>query len=132
MKYFSVCMLLACSAVSLEYTPFKLKPDPTVTYGDVMDVVKRGSVKAFADMNVEKAMTINKSSGKFPVPDAKVEEVEEPKIAQGTQNWEFFVKKGNSDFSDTQVEKALDLIPEPIIINGKVMPAGEEKMDVYG
>ena len=102
MKYISVCMLLACSAVSLEYTPFKLKPDPPVTYGDVMDVVKRGSVKDFADINVEKAMTINKSSGKFPVPEVKVEEVEEPpKTAQGTQNWEFFVKKGNSAFSDT-------------------------------
>ena len=73
-------MLLACSAVSLEYTPFKLKPDPPVTYGDVMDKVKRGDVKGFADMNVEKAMTINKSSGKWPIDSVKVVEEDEPVV----------------------------------------------------
>ena len=63
MKYFSVCMLVACNAIALEYTPFKLKSDPPLTYSGAFDIVKRGGVKDFADMNVDKAMKINPSSG---------------------------------------------------------------------
>ena len=36
------------------------------------------------------------------------------------QPWEQVVKKGNSDFSDKQVAKAVKLIPEPIAIGGKI------------
>ena len=127
MKYFCLSMLVACNAVSLEYSPFKLKDDPPLTYTGMTDVVKRGDVKDFADMNVEKSMKINSSSGKFPVPDAHTDLLDEfPMRAPSPIYWDNVVVKGNEDFSNKQVLKAEALKPEPIVINGKIMPPSEE------
>ena len=127
MKYLCLSMLVACNAVSLEYKPFKLRDDPPLTYSGLTDVVKRGDVKDFADMNVEKSMKINSSSGKFPVPDFHSDLLDEfPMKAPPTQYWDAVVIKGNEDFSNKQVAKAEELKPEPIVINGKIMEARED------
>ena len=121
MKFTAVFALIASTqAVQLEYTNFFATPPP------IWDVVKRGSERDFADDMVRAAMKTNPSSGEWPVPIVR-------KIYDATgdldmhyvkQPWESVVKKGNSDFSDTQVAKAVKLIPEPIVINGKINPMG--------
>ena len=101
------------------YWEFAPKPPP------MWDVVSRGErkVKDFADEQLEAAMKRNPSSGTWPI--AKIPEPEEPKKEvkphYWKQPWEFVVKKGNSDFNDVQVDKALKRIPEPIVLDGKAL-----------
>ena len=121
MKYTAVLALIASTqAVQLEYNDYFATPPP------IWDVVKRGSERDFADDQVRAAMKRNPSSGTWPVP-----VVEKHYDASGDldmhyvkQPWESVVKKGNSGFSDIQVAKATKLIPEPIVINGKINPMG--------
>ena len=120
MKYSAIVALIASTqAVQLEYVMY----DPNQKlYPPIWDVVKRGN-RAFADVNVEKAMKANPSSGTWPVapapqPPAEVDNTPHYEV----QPWELVVKKGNSAFSNIQVEKALKLIPEPIAVNGEVVP----------
>ena len=121
MKYTAVLALIASTqAVALEYTNFLAVPPP------IWDVVKRGDSRDFADDNVRAAMKANPSSGEWPVPivvktwDASNTD----KMHYEKQPWEAIVKKGNSAFSDTQVAKAVALIPEPIAIGGKMIKGG--------
>ena len=128
MKYSAfVALIASAQAVHLEYAIYdpegKLNPP-------IWSVVKRGAVRDFADDNVKKAMEANPTSGSWPIAPApkdipKIEE--KPHFEK--QPWESVVKKGNSAFSDTQVEKALKLIPEPIAIGGKAIAGGGEKGD---
>ena len=121
MKFTAVFALIASTqAVQLEYTNFFAAPPP------IWDVVKRGSERDFADDMVRSAMKRNPSSGEWPVP--IVRKIYDPTgdldMHYEKQPWEAIVKKGNSDFSDKQVAKAVKLIPEPIVINGKINPMG--------
>ena len=94
------------------------------------EVVHRDTKSAydFATANVEKAMKANPSSGTWPIaPEAPLGNAigldnDNKRLAAQYRPWEEIVKKGNAAFSDIQVEKALKLIPEPIAINGKVVP----------
>ena len=127
MRYTAVFALIASTqAVQLEYNDFFTAPPP------IWDVVKRGDARDFADDNVKAAMKANPTSGEWPVPvvEKKVEKVE--KIHYEKQPWESVVKKGNSDFSDTQVAKASALKPEVIAIGGKAVAAGGVKGDAEG
>ena len=106
--------------------------DPPLTYSGMHDVVKRGDVKEFADMNVEKAMKINKSSGKWPVAEVSDLLDDIPYHAPAPQYWDAVVKKGNEEFNDKAVDMAMKLKDEPIVINGKIMPASEDPpLDPY-
>ena len=121
MKYTAVFALIASTqAVQLEYTNYFAIPPP------IWDVVKRGDSRDFADDMVRDAMKRNPSSGEWPVP--IVRKVYDPTgdldMHYVKQPWESVVKKGNSEFSDKQVAKAVKLIPEPIVINGKINPMG--------
>ena len=121
MKYTAVLALVASTqAVQLEYNDHFATPPP------IWDVVKRGDSRDFADDNVKKAMNANGSSGEWPVP--VVEKHYDPTgdldMHYVKQPWEQVVKKGNSDFSDKQVAKAVAKIPEPIAIGGKMIPGG--------
>ena len=98
----------------------------------MFDVVKRGDSRDFADANVEMAMKANPSSGTWPITPVKFEPFApkpEPKPHYWKQPWEFVVKKGNSGFNDVQVDKALKLIKEPIVLGGKAVAAGAPPMD---
>ena len=81
------------------------------------DVVKRGA-HGFQDLNVEKAMKLNPdNAGSWPI--APVVETSWDKVLEkppywAKQDWERVVKKGNSGYNDKQVEKAMQLKPEPI------------------
>ena len=121
MKYTAVFALIASTqAVQLEYTNYFAIPPP------IWDVVKRGDSRDFADDNVRAAMKANESSGKWPVPivEKKYDATGDLDMHYEKQPWEQVVKKGNSEFSDKQVAKAVKLIPEPIVINGKINPMG--------
>ena len=133
MKYFCLGLLVACNAVSLEYKPFKLRDDPPLTYSGMVDIVKRGDVKDFADTNVDKAMKVNPSSGKFPVPDFHTDIIDDvPAIPPRLDYWDDLVVKGNEDFTNKQVLKAEALKPEPIVINGQVMkPRDDPPLDPF-
>ena len=133
MKYYCLSMLVACNAVSLEYKPFKLRDDPPLTYSGMTDVVKRGDVKDFADMNVDKAMKVNPSSGKFPVPDFHTDLLDEfPMKTPRLDYWDDVVTKGNEAFTNEQVLKAEKLKPEPIVINGQIVkPRDDPPLDPF-
>ena len=115
-------LMATTQAIKTEYTiydpDFKLAPP-------IWSVIKRGAARDFADANVQKAMERNPSSGEWPIPPAPLP----PPVIDNTphwakQPWESVVKKGNSEFSDTQVTKALKLIPEVIAIEGKAVAPG--------
>ena len=121
MKYTAVFAVIASAqAVQLEYNDHFATPPP------IWDVVKRGSSRDFADDNVRAAMKANGSSGEWPVPivEKHYDATGDLDMHYVKQPWEQVVKKGNSDFSDKQVAKAVKLIPEPIVINGKINPMG--------
>ena len=137
MKFITLGMIVAAvSAVKVDqaadqgYNLYWEVADLNKPY--IWSVVKRGSVRDFADANVEAAMKRNPSSGDWPVPPAPVIPDEAPKEKKPhywKQPWEFIVKKGNSAFNDVQVDKAIKLIPEPIVLDGKALPAGNPPMD---
>ena len=133
MKYFCVSMLVACNAIALEYKPFKLFDDPPLTYTGMTDVVKRGDVNDFTEMNMNKAMKANPSSGKFPVEDMKSDLLDDvPAHGPKLDYWDNVVVKGNEDFSNKQVLKAEALKLEPIVINGKIMtPSDDPPLDPF-
>ena len=77
-------------------------------------------------------MKRNPSSGTWPItpaPDHIYDPKPEPKPHYRKQPWEYVVKKGNSEFNDVQVDKALKKIPEPIVLDGKAVPSGNSPMD---
>ena len=117
MKYTAVFAVMASTqAVQLEYNDYFATPPP------IWDVIKRGDSRDFADDNVRAAMKANESSGKWPVPvvEKKYDPTGDLDMHYVKQPWEQVVKKGNSEFSDKQVAKAVKLIPEPIAIGGKI------------
>ena len=135
MKFTTLSMLVAATAAvkienneayNLYWEVADLKKIP------IWSVVKRGDSRDFADANVEAAMKRNPSSGEWPItpvaPDA-VGPKDPPKPHYWKQPWEFVVKKGNSDFNDAQVDKALKLIPEPIVLGGKALKGNSPPLD---
>ena len=134
MKVFSLAMIAAASAIQLDQeSGYNLYWEVADLHKpDIWDVVKRGGVKGFADMNVEKAMKRNPSSGEWPIAQVEPiydlpEKVVKPHWTK--QPWEYVVKKGNSGFNDKQVNKALAKIPEPIVLDGKVTAGGNPPAD---
>ena len=127
MKYIAVLLAATASAVQMEYTPFQLYKPPKKDYSDMMDIVSRGEVEDFSTMNVKKAMQRNGSSGQWPIPPEKYSDPPMKKHPHWiTQDWETVVKKGNADAMDKNVNDALERIPEPIVINGKVQKPSED------
>ena len=126
---FNFAILLVAGAQAIQYVDYKYAP-PKYTIKDMWANVKRGDVRDFATMNVEKAMKANPSSGEWPIEEAPPmfnsinQDNTAKRLAAKYQDWEDVVKKGNAAFSDVQVEKALKLIPEPIAIEGKVVNPG--------
>ena len=130
----SLLALIAASAQAIKVESdqkynlyYEFAPPPPKMW----DVVARGSVKDFADANVEAAMKRNPTSGTWPIATIPepVPEKKEVKPHYWKQPWEFVVKKGNSGFNDVQVDKALKLIPEPIVLDGKALKGAEPPMD---
>ena len=127
MKFFA----LLAAAQAIQYVDYRFKPK-TYDSNYMWDVVHRDTKSAydFATANVEKAMKLNPSSGTWPIPpEAPFSnsigiglDDDNKRLAAQYRPWEEVVKKGNAAFSDVQVEKALKLIPEPIVINGEVVP----------
>ena len=105
-----VFLLATVSAVQLEYNEFEAPPAP------IWSVIKRGDVRGFADANVEKAMTRNPTSGEWPIEEAPKLPAEPPKDRLAKDHWETVVIKGNGAFNDEMVARAVDRIPEPIVI----------------
>ena len=134
MRITSLAALATVSAV--QYTDWRAKP---IEYdqNEVWKKVKRGSVHDFTTMNVEKAMKLNPSSGTWPIPEA--EEMPESngldndakRLAGQYKYWEDVVIKGNQAFTNKMVEKASKLVPEPIVIDGKIVnPPGNAPMEM--
>ena len=125
MKFLTLGMIVAAaSAINVDEGYNLYWEVANLNKPDIWSVVKRGSVRDFADANVEAAMKSNPSSGTFPfaaAPNHIFEEPKEDKPHYAKQPWEYIVKKGNSAFNDVQVEKAVKLIPEPIVLNGKAV-----------
>ena len=133
MKFITLGMIIAAtSAIKVEegYNLYWEVADLNKPH--IWSVVKRGSVRDFADANVEAAMKRNPSSGSWPIEPVGPDPLDEkpaPKPHYWKQPWEFIVKKGNSAFNDEQVDKALKLIPEPIVMDGKALKGAEPPMD---
>ena len=133
MKFITLCMLFAATeAINVEegYNLYWEVSDRNKPH--IWSVVKRGSVRDFADANVQAAMKTNPSSGTWPIdpaPDHIFRPEVEKKPHYTKQPWEYIVKKGNSAFNDIQVDKALKKIPEPIVLDGKAIAPGNPPMD---
>ena len=133
MKFITLGMIIAAtSAIKVEegYNLYWEVADLNKPH--IWSVVKRGSVRDFADANVEAAMKRNPSSGSWPIEPVGPDPLDEkpaPKPHYWKQPWEFIVKKGNSAFNDEQVDKALKLIPEPIVMDGKALKGAAPPMD---
>ena len=131
----SLLALIAASAQAIKVESdqkynlyYEFAPPPPKMW----DVVARGSVKDFADANVEAAMKRNPSSGSWPIEPVGPDPLDEkpaPKPHYWKQPWEFIVKKGNSAFNDVQVDKALSRIKEPIVLDGKAIAGANPPMD---
>ena len=119
MKFFA----LLAAAQAIQYVPYQFKSKAP---SSMWDVVQRDSKSSydFATENVEKEMKANPSSGTWPIPpepplgNAMGLDNGSKRLAGQYSQWEDVVKKGNAAFSDIQVEKAIKLIPEPIVIDG--------------
>ena len=95
-------------------------------------VVSRGN-RGFEDKNVEMAMRANPTNtGTWPVAPVVTTNwetaLEQPPYYD-KQDWEKIVKKGNSGYNDKQVEKAVELKPEPIRVPSEGAKDKADKAD---